>query len=301
MINLFIEMIFDIVISIFSLLISIIIHELGHIIIGKILCFKLIYIEIFGYRIQRNKKNIIFIKKINAKVNMYPIGVKYIQIRSIVYYLGGILFTICIEFISIIFFSQIKFIVIFEVSLFGVILLSFIPMKGADIDKITKLINKKTQMEIFVYFYLMNGITPKNMPSIWFEFIKERPCDLKNLYLYKILYYRLLEMKGDVREIKYYFNKMSKLLLKTKYIDDKIECLFFYTIIDKKYDIALKIEEKLGDTIYNKTIFNIKRAFLTKAKLHGIDDSSIKKDYKIKDSIVGRIILEEFIISNYFE
>lgn len=72
---------------------SVIIHEFGHYLFGKILRFKFDYIVLFGVCIYKeNNKLYVQVKpRINAMTSMKPIGIKYLFVRLFFYYLGGII------------------------------------------------------------------------------------------------------------------------------------------------------------------------------------------------------------------
>lgn len=275
-------------------------HEVGHIFMGIVLHFKLQYVEVFGIRIELSgkRKKILVNPKINAKTCMYPIGKKYLFIRLILYYLGGIicncLFVVIVW--KVIKCNEIKWAI--EAALGISMILAILPFRGTDLDNILILLDKEKRIHILMKFYLMNNISPCNMPTEWFTWISQNKCSMKNIYIQKMWYYRLLEEGTNVQMIKKVFGELRPLLMQTKYLKDKCEVLFYYALIQEDREKAIELQQNLEKMILKSNLSSKKRMLLTMEYLNG-GGSKIYEYDSCNTEISGISTLEDKIISNF--
>ena len=228
-----------------SLVLSIILHELGHLFMGIILGFEFEFIEIFGVNIDCNRK-IKYHKTINAKTSMYLKNCNHIKLKLLMYYSGGILFNILSACIIYVFrgnFGIVSFILI-EIALAIVFLLSIGRYKGSDLCNIYMICSSKYRGLVLIPYYLKCNISPKEIPDDIFLDVNKFDITDRNLFLFKMRYYNYLE-NGEVEKAKAVFSKMEKNLKLSKYLADKCEILFYYAVIDSNYEFAESIYKAL--------------------------------------------------------
>lgn len=289
---------FMLAVYIFAIALSgLILHELGHLVLGLLLHFRFSYIEIMGLRISANnhKWQIQFQPKINSKICMNPIGIRYIIARTIIYYSGGFLSTGIILLFSL-FYRNTLYNLVLEILSFFITIMPLLPYKNSDISYITNLLNKKKRGTILIPFYLYNGYTPQDFPDEWFAFLETESPDPYDMLLYKMKYFKELEAGND-REILKYYNILSDTFIKSKYLADKCEILFFLAMVEKNHMAALFIKDKLEEKIRNGKFTSRTRMLCT---INYLTDKQVNCEEKINGTNPGIIKLEENLIHLYF-
>lgn len=277
---------------------SIVVHEFGHILIGVLMRFKLVYVEVFGIRIETEHKFGIINNKFsfNAKTVMYPIGIKGIRIRQCLYYLGGIFANVIMALVGMLLINNPLLRIGFLFIELIILLLAIVPYRNSDFYNIGILLNYKKCIPLLMRSYTLNGILPSEMPKEWFAISEKEPYILDNLYMHRIRYYRMLECVDDIHIIKEEFLKMLPLFTKSKYLIDKCEVLFYYVKIDKDIEKAKYLIKILEPYIIRSNLSSKKRLLLAIYCLKSGEEykAFIKDMDEYKNSRLEKIIIDKF-------
>lgn len=281
-----------VVIIIVSLFLSMLIHELGHLIMGKLVSFKLIEIKVWFLslsRVDNESKNPLQFKmrsilSFGGYTFMNPSDVNNFITRQIIFLSGGIAFNLLALILATLYYTSNQasniviqaFLIIFAFLQIFLIIVNTFPLYSSD-----SLFDGRKIFNIFVNEPFKNGLIIDSLnitgirPRNWLQYgLFENYNDRLTEYDFSLKFYELLAYMDEKNQEKstYVINQLLKLI---KYpsleLHDSIciHCALYYSFVDYQIDMV----EECINLIRNK--FNpstVSRTFL------GIIQSKILKN-----------------------
>lgn len=119
---------------------------------------------------------------------------------------------------------------------------TLLPYKKSDSYCVYHLLRKSLRWKIVLPIYVTNGYLPSSIPTSLLECSTQDMREEKNHLLVKMKYYRALEL-GRKKDAIEYYSFLHSFFLKSKYLADKCEILFYLAVVEQDMEKAKKLQK----------------------------------------------------------